>query len=415
VIDQFGQDQGSAGVIGRAEAGPGVSGISASGTGVLAASDSGAGVDGRSDAATGVVGRSRAGAGVQGLGGQFGVTGKAPLCGVMGEAQTGFGLYGSVQGGGDGVRGESTGGWGVVGFGQERPGVGARSRSGAGVDTASIDGAGVVAAGRTFGVTATASRGAGVRGESATGPAGVHGVAPRSVGVLGERAGAYGAVGSSTSGFGVAAVAGGTLPALLAYGTGGGAAGRFDGDVQVNGTLTVNGVKSAAVRHPDGTLRRLHCLEAPEAMFEDMGEAELVDGRAEVRLDPDFAALVDVDGYQVMLTSYAPVALYVSRRDREAFEIAVVAGDRAPRARGEVRCGWRVVARRADVEHDRLAVVPETERPDVLADLRVVGAPEPPSVGDPGGTRVDPPGAPPERPLPTPPEAPQADPAKLER
>jgi hypothetical protein len=116
-----------------------------------------------------------------------------------------------------------------------------------------------------------------------------------------------------------------------------------------------------------------------------------------------------------MLTSYAPVSLYVSRRDREAFEISVVPGGRDPRSREPVRCGWRVVARRADVGHDRLAVVPESERPDVLADIRVAGAPEAPKVGEPAVAGLDAPVRPPEPPMPTPPEAVRADPAELER
>ncbi len=411
VIDQLGQDNGSAGVIGRAEAGPGVSASSATGTGALAASTSGPGVDARSDTAPGVVARSRDSTGVQASGGSIGVSGKAPQCGVMGEAQSGWAIYGTTQGSGDGVRGESTGGWGVVGFGREHPGVGARSQSGAGLDAASASGPGVVAAGRTFGVSAAASQGVGVRGESTAGAAGVLGVGPRSFGVWGQSDLGVGAVGSSTSGVGVAALGRGSLPALVAYGLGGGGAARFVGDVMISGSLTVTAIKAAAVRHPDGTLRRLHCVEAPEAMFEDMGEAELVDGRAEVKLDPDFAALVDLDGYQVMLTSYAPVALYVSRRDAEAFEIAVVEGPRPARGREPVRCGWRVVARRRDVERERLAVVPESEPPDLMADVDMG---KPPRPGEPATTRLDPPTSPPERPLPLPPEAPRADLADLE-
>ena len=46
----------------------------------------------------------------------------------------------------------------------------------------------------------------------------------------------------------------------------------------------------AAVSHPDGSHRLLYSLESPESWFEDFGEARLVDGKAEVRLDPDFAA-----------------------------------------------------------------------------------------------------------------------------
>jgi len=33
----------------------------------------------------------------------------------------------------------------------------------------------------------------------------------------------------------------------------------------------IGGPKSAAVPHPDGTLRRLYCVESPESWFEDFG------------------------------------------------------------------------------------------------------------------------------------------------
>ena len=92
-----------------------------------------------------------------------------------------------------------------------------------------------------------------------------------------------------------------------------------------------------------------------------------------------------------------------------------MAGERAPRTRGPMRCGWRVVARRADVERERLAVVSETERPDVLADVDVGDTHDAPRVGEPDSARLDPPAVPPERPLPAPPDAPQADPADLLR
>jgi len=51
--------------------------------------------------------------------------------------------------------------------------------------------------------------------------------------------------------------------------------------------------KSAAVLHPDGTHRRLYCVESPDSWFEDFGEAPLECGEATVTLDPDFAAVAE--------------------------------------------------------------------------------------------------------------------------
>ena len=75
----------------------------------------------------------------------------------------------------------------------------------------------------------------------------------------------------------------------------------------VNGNFTaIGGSKSAAVPHPDGSHRRLYCVESPESWFEDFGSDQLVNGRARVRLDPDFNALVHGDNYQVF--AFPPMA-----------------------------------------------------------------------------------------------------------
>ena len=80
-------------------------------------------------------------------------------------------------------------------------------------------------------------------------------------------------------------------------------AGAFYGPVVVSGNFTVvGGAKSAAVPHPDGTHRRLYCMESPESWFEDFGTGQLECGRAEILIDPDFAALVRLDDYHVFLT-----------------------------------------------------------------------------------------------------------------
>ena len=77
---------------------------------------------------------------------------------------------------------------------------------------------------------------------------------------------------------------------------------------------------------PDGSLRRLYSIESPESWFEDFGAQKLVKGRAEVRVDPKFAAVVRGD-YHIFLTPYGDSnGLYVARRSRQ--------GLLGPRARG---------------------------------------------------------------------------------
>ena len=145
-----------------------------------------------------------------------------------------------------------------------------------------------------------------------------------------------------------------------------GLAGRFDGAVQVNGSFTVvGGPKSAAVPHPDGSHRRVYCLESPESYFEDFGRARLANGRATVRLDPDFAAVVHSDDYDVFLTPRGDTrGLYVTGQNRRTFEVREVQG-----GNGSLDFSYRVLARRKDIVGSRLerVVIARTAAPPLPA------------------------------------------------
>ena len=105
--------------------------------------------------------------------------------------------------------------------------------------------------------------------------------------IYGLSAMGHGLVGA-TAAAGAAAVVGATNGAAGSY------AGAFYGPVIVSGNFTVvGGAKSAAVPHPDGSHRRLYCVESPESWFEDFGEGVLRCGEASIALDADFAAVVD--------------------------------------------------------------------------------------------------------------------------
>jgi hypothetical protein len=158
------------------------------------------------------------------------------------------------------------------------------------------------------------------------------------------------------------------------YSRGDGQAGYFRGSVWVDGNFTVlsPGVKSAAVPHPDGTLRQLCALESPESWFEDFGRAELTRGHAQVELDPDFAALVDTDVYHVFVTPEGDSnGLYTSARTPSGFEVREQGGGTST-----LPFSYRVVARRKDVRAGRLQSV---ERPPERALPELPPNPEPPS------------------------------------
>lgn len=334
-------------------AGPGVYGESTNGTGVFGESQTeGYGVHG-SSFGTGVRGQSRAdGSGVFGSSanghGVAGLSSNPSRAGVFGSSSRVL----PAETAGVGVAGTSPDNSGVVGTSLESFGVFGRSRNGK---------AAVLGAFSPQGLRPEPPFGDGVVGTTLSGR-GVAGFSPVSgIGVLGraDAEGSRGVVGFSTNGFGVGGV------------SANGFAGVFDGDVFVRNDVTVLGAKSAAVPHPDGSHRRLYALESPESWFEDFGSAELVRGRAEVVLDPNYSALVETDHYYVFLTPEGDSnGLYVTNKGSLGFEVR-----EQQEGTGTLSFSYRVVAKRADIELERLETVevPPPIQPDTCQSV-----PEPP-------------------------------------
>jgi hypothetical protein len=124
----------------------------------------------------------------------------------------------------------------------------------------------------------------------------------------------------------------------------------FIGETFVLGNFDVTGTKSAVVKHPDGSDRRLYCMESPESWFEDFGIGQLKDGQADVHLDRDFAALVRTDNYHVFLTPYGDSnGLYIAHMQSDGFVVREQHG-----GKHSLEFGYRVVAKRGDVDVVRL-------------------------------------------------------------
>jgi hypothetical protein len=292
----------------------------------------------------GVLGSS-AGAGVTGLG-----TGGVASVGVVAFSQAGTALYARSQqtravtveaDAGDGIYTVARRA-AVVGFSREAVGVIGQAF---GTNPLNIRRAGVWATtDRHSGLWAQADTGTAVEAEAPAGTA-VRATNTKGVGLT-VRAGsdAQGRRGLPVE------VEGPSLPNGRF-----GEAMRIFGDVNIRGDLVVGGAKSALLAGDGGAGRRAYCVEAAEAWLED--------------IDPDLRPFLETDSYQVTVTAYAPVALYVGRRDREAFEVRAVDGTAAG------RFGWRLTARRADVEAPRLAPVEPLSFPD--------GAPPAPPVAEP--------------------------------
>jgi hypothetical protein len=146
------------------------------------------------------------------------------------------------------------------------------------------------------------------------------------------------------------------------YGAGS-TAGLFDGPTILNGNVTVNGsfaasgIKSAIVPNKRGQTVHLYSIEAPESYFEDFGMAATgADGSVTVIFDADFKDVVKTDKYLVFVTAYGRNAsLFIESQGDASF----VVRDSANTA--GVHFGWRIVAKRADVEAPRfMPATPES-------------------------------------------------------
>jgi hypothetical protein len=382
------------------------------GSGSLQQPGAGVGVWGDSDGGCGVYGSSSNSDGVQGWG-------NGPFSGVAGFGGAGagngvLGIGGTPSG--PGVRGVGAGGptvtvttgsVGVHGMGAEGENEGQPGVVGLGGPSNEISGPGVVGIGGLIGgIGGDPNRGPsgygpddprvlnsmGVYGRGAVAAAGIYGEGgvPGGRGVIGvgagfnleggleneipAMAGVYGqggfpygrGAGIGEGPPGVAGQGGVNGPGIL--GLGGvvdlnvglyAPAGVFEGDVNIiAGNLNVSGAKSAVVAFPDGTQRRLYCMESPECWFEDFGTAQLINGQAQVQLDPDFASVVAADDYHVFLTEYDDNnGLYVTGRTATGFGVRAKA---SPNASGTF--SYRVVAKRNDIVAPRFEEVPLPRR-----------------------------------------------------
>jgi len=315
------------------------------GYGVAGRTDSGYGVYGLATSASattsfGVYGQSFASAGY----GVYGLADGAAATGVNGTTGSGTGVKGVATSSGTGVKGSSASGFPVVG-------VVTGSGSASNVSPA---------------VYGTGTAGPGVQGQSTGGhgPVGTTAATDGHAGLIGYA--------SAPNGIGLrgSAANGATL------------AGVFDGDVSISGALRVYGApKSAAVKHPDGSHRLLYCMESPESWFEDFGEGTLVNGKADVALDRDFAALVDTGRLHVFPVAHDEHHLHVAQRTASGFTVAATpsaAAHAAGKKAGDLggTFSYRVVARRKDIKGERLAKV---ELPkDAPFDVAKATAPPPP-------------------------------------
>lgn len=122
------------------------------------------------------------------------------------------------------------------------------------------------------------------------------------------------------------------------------------GNVTVGGNSSVGGSKSAIVPTEDGS-RLLYTEESAEIWFTDYGFSSLVDGTAQVAIDPIFAQTVNLaEPYHVFVQVYGDADVYVANRTAAGFEVRLREGD----ATSEF--SYRIVAKRLGFEDQRLTL-----------------------------------------------------------
>lgn len=301
----------------QAGKGPGIAGQTTLATGEsiairgTAKSTSGQGVNGRATAKTGATR------------GVVGVTDSTTGQGVQGWATATSGASIGVYGQSDSPEGQGAQGW---------------------VKATSGDTIGV------YGVVASTD-GIGVQGHATA-------MTGTTIGVMGtaDSSGAYGVVGFANGASGRTTAVWGLVTSPDGW------AGRFTSEtgngVYISvpagkaGLNVAAGTKNAVVLTGDGA-RLLYAEEATEVLFADHGFGRLVNGSAEVRIDPVFAETLDASRpYHVFLQPYGDVELWVAERGADGFTV---------RGRGVARdagFSYRIVGTRAGYGGHRLERAP---------------------------------------------------------
>jgi len=321
------------------------------------------GVLGESDAGKGVTGVSRDGNGVYGW--------STNSWAIRAEGQFGGVSALSWAVGSDTIRGENTAtsgsSWGVVGTSGSPSGRGIVGINNAATGTAEgVFGQSSSTGGRGVSGLASAVSGSGVgvygQNNSSSNGAGVRGESPY-VGVWGSSSGPWGVYGSTTAsgGYGVAGVASGSNGrSIYGYNAGaGGYAGYFQGNVQVNGTLSKSSgtFKIDHPLDPENKYLNHSFVESPDMMNVYNGNVTLdANGEAWIDLSTYFEALNRDFRYQLTPIGGPGPNLYIAEEvENNRFQIAGGAPG--------LRVSWQVTGIRQDPYARANPVVVEQEKP----------------------------------------------------
>lgn len=131
-----------------------------------------------------------------------------------------------------------------------------------------------------------------------------------------------------------------------------------------------NGTVSTIVKNTAGELVSLSCPEAPEIYFQDYGEGQLVNGKAHIELDPDFAINVTINEKHPLRVFIQLEddcnGVYVTNKTKTGFDVIELNGGSS-----NAKFIWTVTANRADEVDENGNIISK------YADVRFAPAPGP--------------------------------------
>jgi hypothetical protein len=248
------------------------------------------------------------------------------------------------------VQGQSTGRPnGVVGV--SVTGDGAEGVTSAGTGKAGVRGVSRGMTGVSYGAIGISYNGDGVIGVSrGAHGAGIHGISAKEDGVVAESAGTDTvAVRAHAEGSNTAIFFGHNVPnhafCLI----------DRNANLSCTGNISAGAVIESTHRNGFGQSVVAYAPESAAATIEDVGMARMVDGVANVRLDPAFAAVMDRSWYYVFLTPLGDTrGLFVSRKTASGFQARETEHGRA-----NLDFDYRIVAHPIDAPNDRLPPAPK--------------------------------------------------------
>lgn len=320
--------------------------------------------------------------------------------GVFGQNgnNAGVGVFGNNTAGGIGVGGLSTTGFGVNGVANGALVTGVRGFN------QNATGTGIIALGTNIAAGSVLANGSGL---SANGTAnGVYAIGTNTATGIGVMGGGNNITGITNTGTGEGVVGNGT-----SFGTTGFAAAAFSNDRwggyfdflnSVNGFAYVGGrtgnidyailsagTKSTMIQDQSGQNRVMFCTEAPEVLFQDFGEGQLVNGKAHVTIDPVLAMNMDPNKpVKVFIQLEGNCqGVYVENKSINGFDVVELNNGNS-----NTKFTWQIVGNRANTATSQYAdarfpVGPQRVQSTQAQPAQVEAAPATPSPAGKGGSK----------------------------